>query len=60
MGILLELANGNEGRVEEMIDDLSTGGPHHVMANIIMVHIAEALIALARTATQKDSGECKD
>jgi hypothetical protein len=50
ISVILELADGDEKRAEEMIEALTEGPPHHVMANIIMVHLAEALMALARNA----------
>ncbi len=45
--LILCLADGDEQRAGEMIDALAEGAPHHVMANIIIMHIAEALMALA-------------
>lgn len=50
ISVILELADGDEKRAEEMIEALTEGPPHHVMANIITVHVAEALMALARNA----------
>ncbi len=50
ISVILELADGDEKRAEEMIEALTEAPPHHVMANIIMVHVAEALMALARDA----------
>ncbi len=44
--LILSLAEGDEQRVEEMIEALSEGAPHHVMANIMMMHMAEALVEL--------------
>ena len=46
--LILSLADGDEQRAEEMIAALSEGAPHHVMANIMMMHLAEALMSLAR------------
>ena len=50
ISVILDLADGDEKRAEEMIEALTEGPPHHVMANIITVHVAEALMALARNA----------
>lgn len=57
VGLLLLLAEGDEQRVEEMIEAITEGAPHHVMANIIMMHMAEALMALANKCKDIDMGE---
>jgi len=50
ISVILELAGVDEKCAEEMIEALTEGPPHHVMANIITIHVAEALKALARNA----------
>jgi hypothetical protein len=47
VGLLLNLAEGDDERVEEMAKALTDGAPHHVMANILMMHMAEAIMAIA-------------
>ena len=53
--LILNLANGNEQLAEEMIAALSEGAPHHVMANIIIMHLAEVLMTLARKQHPNES-----
>ena len=48
VSLLLDMAEGDEKRTEEMIQALSEGAPHHVMANIITLHVAEALISFTK------------
>jgi hypothetical protein len=47
VNLILSLAEGDAQRAEEMIDALAEGAPHHVMANILTMHMAEAIMALA-------------
>lgn len=57
VSLLLDLASGDEQCVEEMIEALSLGAPHHVMANIIILHLAEVLTSIAmRSASVGKSG----
>lgn len=58
VGLILTLADGDEKRAEEMIEALTEGAPHHVMANILIMHMAEALMTLAmkRKAVDKAGG----
>ena len=50
VSLIIELAGGDETKAQEMIDAISDGAPHHVMMNILLLHVAEVLIARARAA----------
>lgn len=56
--LILDLAGRDEKIAEEMIEALSEGAPHHVIANIITMHIAEALLSSAVKCDEaKEGGE---
>ncbi|MDH4318971.1 MAG: hypothetical protein OEV64_11310 [Desulfobulbaceae bacterium] len=46
VNLIVKLAEGDDQRAEEMIEALTEGPPHHVMANILTMHMAEALMGL--------------
>jgi len=54
VNLILSLAEGDEQCVEEMIAALTEGPPHHIMANILMMHMAEALMSLAMRMQHKN------
>lgn len=47
VGLILNLADGDEQRAEEMVAALAEGAPHDVMSNILTMHLAETLRTLA-------------
>jgi hypothetical protein len=60
--ILLELTGDDEERVEEMVEVLSEGAPHDVMSNILILHIAEAFLNLAKAMPERTvrGARCED
>lgn len=42
---LLDLAGGDPGRLDAMIDCLTDGPPQHVLANVVLVTLIEQLLA---------------
>lgn len=57
VGLIIKLADGDEQRAEKMIEALTEGAPHHVMANILTMHMAEALMALVMKSKPDEKAE---
>jgi hypothetical protein len=59
VNLIVKLADGDDQRAEEMIEALTEGPPHHVMANILTMHMAEALMGLTMKCKNASNAEGK-
>lgn len=46
---LLDLAGGDAGKLDAMVDCLTDGPPQHALANVVMVSLLESLLATPRS-----------